>query len=127
MRSHFCEWLTQLSTIAKADNILVEAQHHDVLVFYYNENKTPEEAYPEYVKFRDRWIALTCTIKANQTEIKLRLRQMFKDQSDCYADTHEFSDDTVPPTKVEGPVEQAMSEDTFVEVVSNLLYKNSRF
>jgi len=53
------------------------------------------------------------------------LGQLFKNSSDCYADTHWYSDDTIPPTKVEGEVIQAMTEQKFIEVVSNLLTNKS--
>lgn len=46
-----------------------------------------------------------------------KLRQLFKNSSDCYADTHWYSDDTVPATKVEGEVIQAITEDKFVELI----------
>jgi len=49
------------------------------------------------------------------------LRQLFKNQSDCYADTHKFKDTDVGVTVVEeGDVIQAMTEDRFVEVMKEL-------
>jgi hypothetical protein len=48
-----------------------------------------------------------------------KLRQLFKNNANCYVDTHEYNYDTEPPIKVEGEVIQAMTEDTFVNVVSD--------
>lgn len=58
MRSEYCEFLTQMQKIADKDAVIIEARHHDVLDFYFTEKKTPEEAYAEYMKFRDRWYAI---------------------------------------------------------------------
>lgn len=58
MRSEYCEFLTQMQKIADADSVIIEARHHDVLDFYFKENKTPERAYKEYLKFRKRWYAI---------------------------------------------------------------------
>lgn len=51
-----------------------------------------------------------------QIEKEAEIRQLFKNNSDCYADTHWYSDDTIPPTKVEGEVIQAMTEDAFIKI-----------
>ncbi len=45
---------------------------------------------------------------------ELRLRQMFKNLSDCYADTRIFENDG---SYTEGEVIQAMTEDRFIEVL----------
>jgi hypothetical protein len=46
-----------------------------------------------------------------------KLRQLFKNNSDCYADTH-YQIDT--GETVEGEVVQAMTEDKFIEVLASL-------
>ena len=49
------------------------------------------------------------------------LRDLFKKNSNCYADTHYYDYDTEPPTLVEDDVvTPALTEDQFVEVVFNL-------
>ncbi len=49
------------------------------------------------------------------------LRQLFKNNSDCYADTHSFKDTDVGVTLVEeGDVIQAMTEDRFVHVARKI-------
>ena len=45
---------------------------------------------------------------------ELELRQMFKNLSDCYADTGRFENDG---SYTEGEVIQAMTEDRFIEVL----------
>jgi len=55
-----------------------------------------------------------------EIEKEAELRQLFKNNSDCYADTHWYSDDTIPPTKVEGDVIQAMTEDTFIKIAHRI-------
>ena len=44
---------------------------------------------------------------------ELKLRQLFKNRSDCYADTHVFSEEGFR----EGEVIQAMTEDRFIETL----------
>ena len=51
------------------------------------------------------------------------LRQKFRDESDCYADTGRFENDG---SYTEGGVVQAMTEDKFVEVVMEILEKELR-
>ena len=46
---------------------------------------------------------------------ELELRQMFKNLSDCYADT--WSQDGLGAPMVEGEVIQAMTEDRFIEAL----------
>ena len=46
-----------------------------------------------------------------------QLRQLFKDRSDCYADTWEIMD---CETHIEGEVIQAMTEDRFVEIMNEI-------
>lgn len=46
------------------------------------------------------------------------LRDLFRNQSDCYADTGRFENDG---SYFEGEVIQAMTEDRFIEVITNLL------
>jgi hypothetical protein len=48
---------------------------------------------------------------------ELELRQMFKNLSDCYADTRSFGDDG---SYIEGEVIQAMTEDRFIEVLNEV-------
>lgn len=45
---------------------------------------------------------------------ELELRQMFKNLSDCYADTGRFENDG---SYTEGEVIQAMTEDRFIEAL----------
>lgn len=45
---------------------------------------------------------------------ELKLRQMFKNLSDCYADTGRFENDG---SYTEGEVIQAMTEDRFIEAL----------
>ena len=45
---------------------------------------------------------------------ELELRQMFKNLSDCYADTGRFENDG---SYTEGEVIQAMTEDRFIEIL----------
>ena len=52
---------------------------------------------------------------------ELELRQLFKNMSDCYADTWE--DGVEQP--VEGEVIQAMTEDRFIEVIKEIEILNS--
>jgi hypothetical protein len=47
---------------------------------------------------------------------ELELRQIFKNQSDCYADTRKWDTDGI---ETEGPVIQAMTEDMFIKVLMN--------
>lgn len=47
-----------------------------------------------------------------QTEAEIR--QLFNNHSDCYADTHWYSDETIPPIKVEGDVVSAITEDGLI-------------
>lgn len=44
---------------------------------------------------------------------EIKLRQLFKNLSDCYADTHVFSEEGF----IEGEVIQAMTEDRFIETL----------
>lgn len=53
--------------------------------------------------------------KSDMNEIELR--QMFKNNSDCYADTGRFENDG---SYTDGDVIQAMTEDRFIEVLRNL-------
>lgn len=54
---------------------------------------------------------------------ELELRQMFKNLSDCYADTGRFENDG---SYREGEVIQAMTEDRFIEALkeANLISSN---
>lgn len=49
------------------------------------------------------------------------LKQLFDNNSDCYADTWHDDHSTDPVTMVEGDVVPAMTRDKFIEVVSNLV------
>ena len=53
-----------------------------------------------------------------------KIRQIFRNQSDCYADTGMFDNDG---GYNEGDVIQAMTEDRFVEVVKEILSNNKEF
>lgn len=46
-----------------------------------------------------------------------QLRQLFKDRSDCYADTWEIMD---CETHIEGEVIQAMTEDGFIALLKEI-------
>ena len=59
-----------------------------------------------------------------------QLRQLFKNNSDCYADTGEwvYNEDLVYPTSgdkiyIEGDIIQAMTEDKFIELLKEILKK----
>lgn len=47
-----------------------------------------------------------------------QLRQLFKNRSDCYADTSRFENDG---SYTEGEVIQAMTEDTFIELLKEII------
>lgn len=63
MRSEFCNWLIQLQKIATKENIIVEAQHFDMLDYFYKTGCTPEKTYSEYKGFRKRWMAINASSK----------------------------------------------------------------
>ena len=45
------------------------------------------------------------------------LGQIFENSSDCYADTRNECNDTVPPIMIEGDVIQAITKEKFIEVL----------
>jgi hypothetical protein len=49
---------------------------------------------------------------------ELEFRQLFKTETDCYADTGSYMNDG---SYVEGDVIQAMTEDVFIKVLSKIL------
>lgn len=53
---------------------------------------------------------------------ELELRQMFKNLSDCYADTGRFENDN---SYTEGEVIQAMTEDRFIEALKEAKFITS--
>lgn len=53
---------------------------------------------------------------------ELELRQMFKNLSDCYADTGRFENDG---SYTEGDVIQAMTEDRFIEALKEAKFITS--
>lgn len=53
---------------------------------------------------------------------ELELRQMFKNLSDCYADTGRFENDG---SYTEGEVIQAMTEDRFIEALKEAKFITS--
>lgn len=53
---------------------------------------------------------------------ELELRQMFKNLSDCYADTRSFENDG---SYTEGEVIQAMTEDRFIEALKEAKFITS--
>lgn len=60
MRSQFAEWLDQMQHIADNDNIIVQARHYDVLDYYFQMKKSPQQGYDDYKKnFLPRWNAIT--------------------------------------------------------------------
>ena len=46
--------------------------------------------------------------------------QIFENNFDCYADTWQDNNDTIPPTMVEGDVIMAMTKEAFIKVVKEL-------
>jgi len=52
---------------------------------------------------------------ACEEKLRTKLRTLFRNNSDCYADTWKFDNDG---NKIEGAVIQAMTEDKFVELLS---------
>jgi len=48
---------------------------------------------------------------------EIELRQLFKNSSDCYADTWDWG---FMGESIQGEVIQAMTEDKFIEILSNL-------
>jgi hypothetical protein len=47
--------------------------------------------------------------------------QIFENNFDCYADTWQDNNDTIPPTMVEGDVVMAMTKEAFIKVVKELI------
>jgi len=58
MKSDFCEYLEEMQVIASQENIIVEAQHFDVLDYYYKSKIKPAEAFKQYKQFRVRVYAI---------------------------------------------------------------------
>jgi len=54
------------------------------------------------------------------------IEKLFDNNSDCYADTREECNDTIPPTLVEGKVIPAMTKQKFIEVVSKIKAKEGK-
>ena len=46
--------------------------------------------------------------------------QIFENNFDCYADTWQDNNDTIPPTMVEGDVVMAMTKEAFIKVFKEL-------
>jgi len=60
MKSEFAMWLGQMQSVANGFNIIVAAEHIDVLDYYFRMNKNPDEAFQEYKNvFLPRWNTLT--------------------------------------------------------------------
>ena len=49
------------------------------------------------------------------------LSTLFDNNADCYADTRELCDDTIPPMMIEGITTPAMTKETFIKIVTELL------
>jgi len=64
------------------------------------------------------------TIEEFRSHKENKLRQLFKNRSNCYADTREENHDTVPPIMVDGPVVMAMDEDCFIATIKEARQKN---
>ena len=47
--------------------------------------------------------------------------QIFENNFDCYADTWQDNNDTIPPTMVEGGVVMAMTKEAFIKAVKELI------
>lgn len=57
-KPEFQKWLHELTTLGYSENIMLEAEHMEVIVLYYTEKKTTRQALDEYKKFLKRWNAL---------------------------------------------------------------------
>ncbi|MES2487574.1 MAG: hypothetical protein V4581_16710 [Bacteroidota bacterium] len=72
MKSELCQWLTDLQKIASKDGVIVEAQHFDVLEYYFKSPISLEEAYELYKKFRIRYEALTSESQVQKLGIPVK-------------------------------------------------------
>lgn len=60
MRTAYCEWLEQMQLLADKHGIIIQARHHDFLVFHFACKYTVEQSFFEYKNnFLPRWNALT--------------------------------------------------------------------
>lgn len=60
MRTELADWLDKMQHVADTENITVQARHIDVLDYYFESKKTPEEAFNDYkTNFLPRWNAIT--------------------------------------------------------------------
>ena len=51
-------WLQLFLLHANENGVTVESDHEESFAFLFLEDKTPEEALPEYVEFKRRWKAI---------------------------------------------------------------------
>jgi hypothetical protein len=58
MKSPYCQWLTDLSELAKNENVIIEAKYHDGLDFFFQSSLSVQDALPRYKDLVRRVIAI---------------------------------------------------------------------
>ena len=58
MKSPYCQWLTDLSELAKKENVIIEAKYHDGLDFFFQSKLSLQDALIRYKDLVKRIVAI---------------------------------------------------------------------